>query len=295
MKPYLYHTIITDLETGELFHYVGKHKGHNPKYKGSGACISFFQNYNKRIRQRFILETIILKTVDDYQMLRYHENILIIETSKQFGSRCLNVAGNGIASSSCFYKELVNYITDDEIYEASDGSLKHATQKYITEQLIIEEQRKKDKEEKELRRKELAQKRAAERDELLNFTDGKNITYSEKYLNFYDSVLDYVRKNRKITTAQIKCLEPAHVKYMEYLKSIGCIKITSGAVLTTDWNAMKKKFPKLPAYSDETTKLTKENIPGSITKTDLEFLQVLGGKQYQKYHQACLEGLIKII
>lgn len=290
-----YHTIITDLETGELFHYVGKHKGTNPRYKGSGACIAFFQNYNRRIRQRFVLETIILKLVDDYQMLRYHENILIIEASKQFGSKCLNVAGNGKASSSCFYKELVKCITDDEIYEVSDGSLKTATQKYISEQLVIEEKRKKDKEEKEKRKKELAQKRADERNELLNFSDDKSVTYSEKYLDFYDSILDYARKNRKITNAQIKCLEPAHVKYMEYLQSIGCIRITSGTILTTDWNAMKKKFPKLPPYAAEPTKSTKENLPESITKTDLEFLRVLGGEQYQKYHQACLEGLIKII
>lgn len=96
MKPYLYHTIITDLVTGELQHYFGKHNGKNPKYKGSGSCIAKATAANKRLRSkqqppRFLLEHIIVQEFETMKECSENEKYLIATGNEQFGMLCKNV------------------------------------------------------------------------------------------------------------------------------------------------------------------------------------------------------------
>lgn len=95
-KPYLYHTIITDLVTGEIRHYFGKHNGKNPKYKGSGSCVLKATAANKRLRSkqqppRFLLEHIIVQEFDTMKECSENEKYLIATGNEQFGMLCKNV------------------------------------------------------------------------------------------------------------------------------------------------------------------------------------------------------------
>lgn len=96
MKPYLYHTIITDLEKGGVFHYFGKHKGTNPVYKGSGRAVKNAKALNKQCKkdglpERYVLEHIVVQEFDTYKECSKNEKFIIALGKEQFGEQCLNI------------------------------------------------------------------------------------------------------------------------------------------------------------------------------------------------------------
>lgn len=96
MKPYLYHTIITDLEKGGVFHYFGKHKGTNPVYKGSGNVVKNAKALNRQCKkdglpERYVLEHIVVQEFDTYKECSENEKFIIALGKEQFGGHCLNI------------------------------------------------------------------------------------------------------------------------------------------------------------------------------------------------------------
>lgn len=114
MKPYLYHTIITDLEKGGVFHYFGKHKGNKPKYKGSGSVINNAKALNRqckkdRLPERYVLEHIVVQEFDTYKECSKNEKFIIALGKEQFGCHCLNIRTEE--------KENSPYIFDEKFQE----------------------------------------------------------------------------------------------------------------------------------------------------------------------------------
>ena len=114
MKPYLYHTIITDLEKGGVFHYFGKHKGTNPKYKGSGRSVLNAKALNRQCKkdglpERYVLEHIIVQEFDTYKECSKNEKFIIALGKEQFGCHCLNIRTEE--------KENSPYIFDEKFQE----------------------------------------------------------------------------------------------------------------------------------------------------------------------------------
>lgn len=125
MKPYLYHTIITDLEKGGVFHYFGKHNGNKPKYKGSGRSVLNAQALNKQCKkdglpERYVLEHIIVQEFDTYKECSKNEKFIIALGKEQFGGHCLNIREE---------KENSPYIFDEKFQEQVSINKRKATLK----------------------------------------------------------------------------------------------------------------------------------------------------------------------
>lgn len=114
MKPYLYHTIITDLEKGGVFHYFGRHKGTNPVYKGSGRAVKNAKALNKQCKkdglpERYVLEHIVVQEFDTYKECSKNEKFIIALGKEQFGGHCLNIRTEE--------KDINPYIFDEKFQE----------------------------------------------------------------------------------------------------------------------------------------------------------------------------------
>lgn len=126
MKPYLYHTIITDLEKGGVFHYFGKHKGNKPKYKGSGNVVKNAQALNHQCKkdglpERYVLEHIVVQEFDTYKECSKNEKFIIALGKEQFGGHCLNIRTEE--------KENSPYIFDEKFQKHVSGNKSKATLK----------------------------------------------------------------------------------------------------------------------------------------------------------------------
>lgn len=126
MKSYLYHTIITDLEKGGVFHYFGKHNGNKPKYKGSGRVVRNAKALNHQCKkdglpERYVLEHIIVQEFDTYKECSKNEKFIIALGKEQFGCHCLNICTEE--------KDINPYVFDEKFQEQVSINKRKATMK----------------------------------------------------------------------------------------------------------------------------------------------------------------------
>lgn len=86
IRPYLYHTIITDLETGEIFHYFGKSNGNYKNYVGSGTFVTKMKH-----NPRYEIECIKCVFFETHRECWEAEPGWIQAGLKQWGDKCKNI------------------------------------------------------------------------------------------------------------------------------------------------------------------------------------------------------------